>query len=100
MKQNQTDRTRDKEVKFKMSDSEDEERLSEASKLDNKSIVYSTVDSAKSFALKTFNECDSLFRVITEDDPFAKKSDTVSGIVMILKKLKGSHILTQAFSSS
>ena len=93
MKQHASDRAKDKEVKFKMSDSESEERLSEASKTDNRSVVYSSIDVAKNLSLKTFNECDSLFRVVTENDPFAKKSDTVSGIVLILKRLKGRSIL-------
>jgi hypothetical protein len=91
MKQNQADGPKEKgNVKFKMSDSEDNDNLSEASKADNRSILYNSVESARSFALKTFNECDTLFRNFTENDPYAKKSDTVSGIVMILRKLKGS----------
>lgn len=90
MKQNQGDGPKEKAtVKFKMSDSEDNDNLSEASKTDNRSVLYSSVESAKNFAVKTFNECDTLFRSFTDKDPFAKKSDTVSGIVMILRKLKG-----------
>lgn len=91
MKQNHTNAPKEKgNVKFKMSDSEDDDNLSEASKPENKSMIYSNIDNARSYALKTFNECDTLFRNFTESDPFAKKSDTVSGIVMILRKLKSS----------
>lgn len=78
-----------KGVTFKMSDSEGEESLSEESRPDNRSEVYTSLESARNFALKTFNECDSMFRVVTEHDPFAKKSDTVTGILAILKRLKG-----------
>jgi hypothetical protein len=93
MKQTQGDGAKEKAtVKFKMSDSEDNDNLSEASKAENRSVIYNGVEAAKSFALKTFNECDTLFRNFTENDPYAKKSDTVSGIVMILRKLKGHQI--------
>lgn len=90
MKQTHGDGTKEKAtVKFKMSDSEDNDNLSEASKAENRSVIYNSVETAKGFALKTFNECDTLFRNFTENDPYAKKSDTVSGIIMILRKLKG-----------
>lgn len=91
MKQHQSGAHRDRgAVKFKMSDSESEENLSEESQSQDKSVIYSDAESARNIAVKTFNDCDSLFRAITENDPFAKKSDTVSGIVEILRKLKGS----------
>lgn len=96
MKQNNTDSVRERGVKFKMNDTETEENLSEASQEDNKSAIYNTLDTAKNAAIKTFNECDSLFRVVTETDPFAKKADTVSGILQILKKLGGRKRVSQA----
>ena len=89
MKQNHTDSVRAKGVKFQTENNDSDEEASEASKTDNKSAVYNTVETAKSAAFKAFNECDSLYRVGTENDPFAKKTDTVAGILQILKKLQG-----------
>lgn len=89
MKQNHTDSARAKGVKFETDNLDSDEDASEASKTDNRSAVYNTVETAKSTAFKAFNECDTLFRVVTENDPFAKKTDTVAGILQILKKLQG-----------
>ena len=77
-----------------MSESADDDDLSEASQLENKSVIYSNLETTKSYALKVFNECDIQFREVIENDPFAKKVDTVAGIVQILKRLKGNLSVT------
>jgi hypothetical protein len=53
MKQTHGDGTKEKAtVKFKMSDSEDNDNLSEASKAENRSVIYNSVETAKGFRLE------------------------------------------------
>jgi hypothetical protein len=49
---------------------------------------YTGLESARETSLATFNECDSLFRLYTQNDPFCRKQDTVKGIIAINNKLK------------
>lgn len=80
-----------KGVKFNLeqSDKEDDILSEEDSQQNESALVYSNISAASDHALKTFNECDTLFRLFVNNDPFAKKRDTVKGILLILDRLKG-----------
>jgi hypothetical protein len=95
MKGNQKEAAKEKGVKFRIADAENDDSISEASQLDNKSMNYHNIGSASNMALETFNECDSLYRLYTENDPYVKKNDTVKGVLVILDKLKSRKGLTK-----
>lgn len=79
-----------KGVKFNIQDSEEEESMSEVdSQQNDTAMAYLDLASASNMALKVFNETDSMFRLFTNNDQYAKKRETVQGILMILEKMKG-----------
>lgn len=71
-----------------------EEDMSEVDSKENvETVKFQDIASSTSYALKVFNECDTVFRLYTSNDEYAKKKDTVMGIISILEKMKGKHAL-------
>lgn len=87
-------------VKFMVEKTENsEEEMSEVDSKDNiETVKFQDIASATNYALKAFNECDTVFRLYTANDEYAKKKDTVMGIVSILERMKGKNFMIIHFS--